>query len=103
MRAGRLDRLITIQRKTSAPADSGEPVESWSNLVPAHRPASVTPVRGDERFSGEQYAAIGQVDIRVHYSIGLADLSPLDRILYPAPAAGGEGNVNSRHIYNIIE
>lgn len=102
MRAGRLDRLITIQRKSETPSDSGEPVVTWINLAPARRPASVTPVRGEERFSGEQYAATGQYDFRVHYSSVLADLTPLDRILYPAPADGGEASVATTAIYNIL-
>ncbi len=33
MRAGRLDRTITLQRFTSAPDDFGTPVETWSDVA----------------------------------------------------------------------
>lgn len=33
MRAGRLDRTITVQRVTSAVDDFGTPVESWSDIA----------------------------------------------------------------------
>lgn len=33
MRAGRLDRIITIQRSTQSVNDNGTPVFSWSNLT----------------------------------------------------------------------
>lgn len=103
MRAGRLDRLITIQRRTSSPDDAGEPTDSWSTITPARRPASMMPVRGDERFSADQYSAKGQVEFRIRWSLAVADLSPLDRVLYPAPASGSEAGAATLAIYNIIE
>ncbi len=33
MRAGRLDRTITVQRFTSTPDDYGTPVETWSDVA----------------------------------------------------------------------
>jgi len=33
MRAGRLDRTITLQRLTSAPDDFGTPVETWTEVA----------------------------------------------------------------------
>jgi head-tail adaptor len=102
VRAGRLDRLITIQRRTDTPSDSGEPVPTWSNIV-ARRPASFMPVRGDERFSGEGYVATDQVEFRVRYSSEIATLNPKDRILYPAPDVGEEDDAATRAVYNVIE
>jgi head-tail adaptor len=87
MRAGRLDRHITIQRKSSSYSDTGEPIDTWSALA-ADKPASVSPVRGEERFSGEQYIARQQTEFRVRWSSDLADLTPLDRIIYPSADAG---------------
>lgn len=101
MRFGRLDRVITIQRKSTTSSDSGEPVETWANIA-TRRAASVAPVRGDERFTGEQLVANDQIEFRVHYSQTLAELSPLDRVLYPAPNAGEEADVAERSIHDII-
>lgn len=86
MRGGRLDRLITIQRKSSTASDSGEPTETWTTLVD-RRPASMAPVRGDERFSNPQISALEQIEFRIRYSDDVADVSPQDRIVYPAITA----------------
>lgn len=102
MRAGRLDRLITIQRKTSTASSSGEPQESWSDIV-TRRPASLAPVRADERFAGPQIGATEQVEFRIRYSQDVADLSPLDRIIYPALSADSpdESSTGNRR-YDIL-
>ncbi|MBN8959082.1 MAG: phage head closure protein [Rhizobiales bacterium] len=84
MRAGRLDRKITIQRKTVTQSSSGAPIETWA-AISHRRWASYRPVRGDERFGGEQWAASEQVEFSIRYSSDVADLSPLDRVIYPAP------------------
>ena len=98
MRAGRLDRKITIQRKTGDVSPSGEPVEAWGALVT--RWASMAPVRGDERFSSPQVVANEQIEWRLRWDLALADLSPQDRIVYPAidPAA----EPVTRSVYEIL-
>lgn len=101
MRAGRLDRLIDIQRKTSTQDPAGEPVEAWTNLV-ERRAASMAPVRGDERFSNPQTIATGQVDFRIRYSANVADLSPLDRLIYPAMSEG-ETDIPPTRVHDILE
>jgi SPP1 family predicted phage head-tail adaptor len=83
MRAGRLDRRITIQRKASSLSPSGQENETWSDLA-ARRWASVQPVSGDERFSAPQYFARQQVEFVVRWSSAVADLRPTDRIVYPS-------------------
>lgn len=100
MRAGRLDRFITIQRKTVTYSGAGEPINTWAALV-ADRPASVSPVRGDERFGGEQYAAMEQTEFRVRWSSEIAALTPLDRVVYPASDASESPEV-ARSIYDIM-
>jgi len=85
MIAGRLDRRISVLRKSVALSDSGEAVEAWSPVVVAVA-ASSRPVAGDERFGGEQYVASEQVEFRVRWRAELVDLSPLDRIVEPALA-----------------
>lgn len=86
MRAGRLDRRITIQRKVITLSDSGEPIKHWGTL--AERSASMTPVRGDERFNDPQFIAEEQIEFRVRYSSVLSDLNPLDRVIYPSLVSG---------------
>jgi head-tail adaptor len=83
MRAGRLDRRVTIQRKTETPSASGQPIESWANLS-ARRWASYSPLGGDERFADPQYAGKQQVEWGIRWSADVAGLRPLDRIVYPA-------------------
>jgi head-tail adaptor len=96
----RFDRIITIQRKTSTASESGEPIDVWSALV-LRRPATMSAVRGDERFSSPQINATDQVEFRIRHSDDVADLSPLDRIIYPALSSGGD-NVQTRWIYDIV-
>jgi head-tail adaptor len=103
MRAGRLDRLITIQRKTYTESPSGEPLESWSTIV-ARRPASIwTPQSGQESFSEPQMVAREKVEWLVRWSNDVADLSPLDRLVYPALADESPDDVpDERNIYDVI-
>ena len=102
MRAGRLDRMITIQRKTETQSDSGAPVETWSNLV-LRRAASMAPVRGDERFGSEQNVAQEQTEFRIRYSADVASLSPLDRIIEPALQADSPvDDAEERRLYDIV-
>lgn len=84
MQAGRLDQLITIQRNTPTQSESGEPQDNWSNIGPLRRPADVLPVRGDERFGGDQFVAKEQIEFRIRYAASVADLTPRDRVIYPA-------------------
>lgn len=86
MRAGRLDRRITLQRRATSYDSAGEPIDSWTELA-ANRAASISPVGGDERFGGDKWAAREQTEFRVRWSSDIADLSPLDRIVYPSSDA----------------
>lgn len=99
MRAGRLDRLIDIQRKSEAADDYGQPVETWAAIA-SRRPASYRPLRGSERFASEQFIAREQVEFRVRYSLDISDVDPLDRIIYPA--LSGSPAAAASAIYDII-
>lgn len=102
MRSGSLDRRVTIQRKTETASDSGEPVETWENLV-LRRSASMWPVRGDERFGAPQEVASDQIEFRIRYSSDVADLSPLDRIIYPALDADEDpDDAPTRYIHDVL-
>jgi head-tail adaptor len=83
MAAGKLDRKITIQRKTETQLESGEPVEAWANLA-VRRSSSMWPFRGAEGFAPPTTTAYEQIEFRVRYSTDVAALSPKDRVIYPA-------------------
>jgi head-tail adaptor len=101
MRAGRLDRQITIQRKTLTYSDSGEPQESWAPVV-SRRSASVAPLQGDERSSAAQWIAKEQIEFRIRWSASVADISPLDRVVYPAQSADSPDVPVVRTIFDIM-
>jgi len=82
IRAGKLDVRIALQRKTTSLSNSGTPFDSWSNL--SERWAELNNVQGDERNAAQQWIAREQVKFTIRYSSDIADLSPLDRIVFPA-------------------
>jgi len=53
----------------------------WANYI--ERRAQVLPVRGEERFSGAQWAAKEQVEFFIRWDPDVANVSPLDRVIYP--------------------
>lgn len=103
IRAGRLDRHITIQRRTVTDSDSGAQVETWSTLV-NRRPAGLwTPRQGSESFSEPQLVARERVEWLIRYSSDVADLSPLDRVIYPALGADSpQDEPAERDVYDIV-
>ena len=105
MAAGKLDRKITIQRKSVTVSDSGDPVETWANLA-VRRSASIWPFRGSEGFAPPQTTAYEQIEFRVRYSADVADLTPKDRILYPAltdaQAADSGYEIPARSIHDVL-
>lgn len=102
MRAGRLDRLITIQRRSQSVSASGAQTETWTTLV-NRRSASMTPVKGDERFNPPQTNAQEQIEFRIHYSADVADLSPKDRIIHPALGSDSPtDDPTDRQIHDIV-
>lgn len=81
MRAGKLDRTITIQRAVETVAPSGDAVPEWSNI--ATGPAEVL-----HRTSTEFTAAFGEagkdaIGFRIRY---LAGLTLADRVLFDGQA-----------------
>ena len=101
MRGGQLDKLIDIQRKTETQSPSGEITETWSSLSTRH--AQVRPLLGDERFSSDQLVAQAQYSFTIRWATAVADVSPLDRIVYPASAAADSPTQPRRNkIYDIF-
>lgn len=98
MRAGSLDRLITIQVNTPTQNNFGEPIDSWSDVV-ARLPAGYSPLRGNERDTEAQTVAEQYVEFTVRYQEALRTLNSKYRILYPAPDL--TGSPNDTDIYDI--
>jgi SPP1 family predicted phage head-tail adaptor len=106
MRAGILDRRVTIQRSTATVAPDGQPVDNWTTVGTLRRAAAYRPIEGDERFTAPQLVAREQVEFRVRYDASLAELNPLDRVIYPAmtnaEAAVSPLWIATRRVYDII-
>jgi len=107
VKAETLDRLVTIQRLVLRPSRSGHPTEVWS-AVAHRRAASVAPLSGREAYAGRNEDAAPQalaqetVVVRVRWAPSVADLTPQDRIVYPAPASPNEQAPPARSIYDIV-
>lgn len=51
LRAGKLDREITLEFKTSGQSGSGEPTEDWVTIPPVNVWADVRPLSGREFYA----------------------------------------------------
>lgn len=85
-KTGPLDRKISIERKTSTRDDHGQPIESWTRIG-ATRSAAKFPVSGTERFIADQFVGREQDEFQVRWTTDIADVSPLDRVVYPVTVA----------------
>lgn len=99
MRGGTLDTRIVLQRKVNTLSNTGEPVESWSTL--AERWCSIKPITGYERNTAEQWVAREQTQFTLRWSAEIEDLSPLDRVVFPAGDAS-DSPETVRSLYDII-
>lgn len=71
MRAGRMDRRITIQQRVSSgKAANGEDTTTWQDVV-ADLPAEFVADRGQERFSAHQKQDLISAMFRIRYYAGL--------------------------------
>lgn len=101
MRAGVLDRKVTIQRRTVTQDAAGQEVVTWSAI--AHRrAAAIATLTADERFAANQFIAREQVAFEIRWSSSVADVNPLDRVLYPPPADEDEQAPTATTIYDIL-
>lgn len=100
----RYDRQIIIQRKTSAPSSSGEPVETWADLVRCL--AFVAPTLGREEFMPPEKVADQLVTFTIRFhEIPAASrpLGPMDRIIYAIDGVGeNEQTPPTNRIFDII-
>lgn len=97
MRAGTLDRLVALQRKSATVSDTGEEQVTWATV--ARRWANKTPVAGVERYGGEQLEAKEQVEFRLRWDPLIQDLQPTDRVIEPVQDASAPPE---RSIYDVI-
>lgn len=99
LRAGDLDTLIAVQRKTVTYSSTGDPQETWATLVLSD--SAIRPLTGDERNGAEQWIAREQTEFTIRWSTGVADLSPLDRIVCPSSDVS-LSPISDRSIYDIF-
>ncbi len=99
MRAGQLDRRIALQRSVNTLSSSGSPIENWSTLVTIW--SEVSPLTGVERNASEQWVAREQVKFTIRWSLAVADLSPLDQVVFPSDDAS-VSPTPPRSVYDIM-
>ena len=78
MRAGQLDRRITIERVTTARDEYGDPIETWTDLITID--AEKREPRGREFFAAGTVAEVNTVFVCRHMDV--PSLTTQDRISY---------------------
>jgi len=78
MKSAALNRIITVQQKTTSSSPSGETIETWADTL-IDEPAEFKPLRGTERFALRQTVgtSIGTFVLRFH-----PEISVMSRVLY---------------------
>lgn len=69
MRAGKLDRIITIERKTETVSDSGSVVAAWTEIATTH--AEIVKASTDEFLTGFGDAERSTTVFRLRYRDGI--------------------------------
>ncbi|WP_412178370.1 phage head closure protein [Rhizobium sp. PL01] len=78
MRAGKLDRRVTIRRMTGTVANEfNEVVEVWADVATVW--AQQRPNRGSERFAAEQQAGTAVMTFHIRHR---SDVTVMDRLVY---------------------
>ena len=77
MRAGKLDRTITIERKTETVSPTGAVVAAWLNIATVR--AEIVTQSASEFLTGFGEAESGTIAFRIRY---LADITTADRVSY---------------------
>lgn len=75
--AGKLNRQITLERRSMAQDATGSPIETWNTLATVW--AEKVDMRGSERYTAAQTVAQLDTKFRIRYRHGL---TPIDRITY---------------------
>lgn len=77
MRAGRLDRMVTLQQRVPTRNSFNEQIDTWTELATV--PASALFNRGQERFVAQQAAAEVDVLFTIRWR---ADITPMNRLVF---------------------
>ncbi len=94
MRAGRLDKRVTIERQGAAVDNLGQSTGVWSQI--SSRRATITPMKVDERTTaGAEFATATDV-ITIRYDATLADLTTKDRVIW------GVHTYNIKSVINVM-
>lgn len=99
MQAGKLDRKISIERRTDTQDEVGQPIPSWARIGET-RWAQRTYLSDrffPERFVTDQRIARDQIEWAFRWASDLADLNPKDRIVYPVTSSPSDAE-----IYDIV-
>lgn len=80
MRAGLLDRRITLQRKTVVQSDSGQEEVTWIDIATVW--AQKVELRGNERFTAKQITGNSILTFRVRWSLAVSQVNVEDQIIY---------------------
>ncbi|RJP54170.1 MAG: head-tail adaptor protein [Anaerolineaceae bacterium] len=80
MRAGALDRRLTIQEKVITQSDSGEEQVTWSTIATVW--AQKIENRGSERFAAQQYVGHSVRTFKIRYSSTVAAVTTEHRLVY---------------------
>ncbi|MFO7905803.1 MAG: phage head closure protein [Pirellulaceae bacterium] len=93
MRAGRLNKRITLQQPVTTTDSFGGETTTWQDV--ASRWAGIEPLRGKEYF--EAQAAQSQIELRIviRYDSALASLDPTWRVQYGARVMEIESVINT--------
>jgi SPP1 family predicted phage head-tail adaptor len=82
MRAGRLDRRISIERVTTAPDAFNTPVETWTTIAEVW--ASKEDIKDGERLRAQEVSAEITTRFQIRWSTTVADVNPKDRLTFDA-------------------
>lgn len=80
LKAGKLDRRITLQRHLTTRDDFNNPVETWFDLCTVW--ASFEPVSDGERFRAGERASEISARFQIRYSSQVKDVTPKDRLVF---------------------
>jgi SPP1 family predicted phage head-tail adaptor len=79
MRAGKLDRRITIQRNEPTTSSSGAQRENWVDVADWY--AQSVPFKGGERYADQQLVGFGFVTLKLRWATEISELSVLHRFI----------------------
>lgn len=99
MRAGKLDRSVTLQVVTRTVDASGGPTESWATLASVR--AQRLPRAGSEAFSADQLSSVADVLYRIRWrsDVGTANNRLVDTDTYDIVAMDEEGRRRGLLLY----